>query len=89
MKISRTVRALKQIGRQLGKRDWNFEVDPCSRKGNWIIQEETEGRESNLTCQCSSSSCHVVSMYSSASPHAFAFAFHNRVSSHALQNELL
>ncbi|KAJ0051908.1 hypothetical protein Pint_02619 [Pistacia integerrima] len=56
------VRALKQIGRQLGKRDWNFEEDPCSGKGNWIVKEAIKGHESNLTCHCSSSSCHVVSI---------------------------
>ncbi|KAJ0111080.1 hypothetical protein Patl1_02651 [Pistacia atlantica] len=36
------VRALKQIGRQLGKRDWKFEEDPCSGKGNWIVKEAIE-----------------------------------------------
>lgn len=60
------VKALKQIGRKLGKKDWNFGVDPCSQKGNWeLSSDDKKGFESNVTCDCSSATCHVVTMYSS------------------------
>ncbi|KAL9454043.1 hypothetical protein AB3S75_009613 [Citrus x aurantiifolia] len=55
------VKALKQIGRKLGKKDWNFGVDPCSQKGNWVLSsDDKKGFESNVTCDCSSATCHVV-----------------------------
>ncbi|KAH9794185.1 putative LRR receptor-like serine/threonine-protein kinase [Citrus sinensis] len=55
------VKALKQIGRKLGKKDWNFGVDPCSQKGNWeLSSDDKKGFESNVTCDCSSATCHVV-----------------------------
>ncbi|CAL5336240.1 unnamed protein product [Camellia sinensis] len=48
------VEALKQIGKTLGKYDWNFsgEADPCS----WA-----EGTDNNVTCNCTSSTlCHIT-----------------------------
>ncbi|CAN8311550.1 unnamed protein product [Cochlearia groenlandica] len=59
------VRALKEIGKKLGKKDWDFKKDPCSGKGNWIITTYSSKEfESNLTCVCSllplNSSCHVI-----------------------------
>ncbi|KAH9745799.1 putative LRR receptor-like serine/threonine-protein kinase [Citrus sinensis] len=57
------VKALKQIGRKLGKKDWNFGVDPCSQKGNWeLSSDDKKGFESNVTCDCSSATCHVVTI---------------------------
>ncbi|CAH8385121.1 unnamed protein product [Eruca vesicaria subsp. sativa] len=48
------VRALKEIGKKLGKRDWDFTKDPCSGKGKWVV----------TTCDCSfpplNSSCSVI-----------------------------
>ncbi|XWS41095.1 hypothetical protein CRYUN_Cryun17cG0051100 [Craigia yunnanensis] len=65
------VKALKTIGKKLGKKDWDFGVDPCSGKGNWIVQgDEDSGFESNVTCNCSfnkNKTCHVVSIYLTAS----------------------
>lgn len=64
------VKALKDIGKRLGKKDWDFGVDPCSGKGNWRVLDERKGFESSVTCNCSfnhNSTCHVVSMYSSLS----------------------
>ncbi|KAK4769834.1 hypothetical protein SAY87_030366 [Trapa incisa] len=56
------VKILKEIGRKLGKKDWDFDEDPCSGKGNWTIYSAMKSFESNVTCECSnsSSSCHVV-----------------------------
>lgn len=59
------VRALKEIGKILGKKDWDFSKDPCSREGNWSIPITIKGFESSVTCDCSfdqNSSCHVVSI---------------------------
>ncbi|KAL0406501.1 UNVERIFIED_CONTAM: putative LRR receptor-like serine/threonine-protein kinase [Sesamum latifolium] len=60
------VRALREIARRLGKKDWDFSKDPCSGEGNWTVALTRKGFESNVTCDCSfdqSSTCHVVSMY--------------------------
>ncbi|XP_021275178.1 probable LRR receptor-like serine/threonine-protein kinase At1g07650 isoform X2 [Herrania umbratica] len=64
------VKALKAIGKRLGKKDWDFGVDPCSGKGNWILEgDEDTGFASNVTCSCSfnnNKTCHVVSIFLTA-----------------------
>ncbi|XVF16842.1 hypothetical protein REPUB_Repub10bG0066800 [Reevesia pubescens] len=64
------VKALKAIGKKLGKKDWDFGVDPCSGKGNWIVEgDEVTGLVSNVTCNCSfnnNKTCHVVSIFLTA-----------------------
>ncbi|XP_061370404.1 probable LRR receptor-like serine/threonine-protein kinase At1g07650 [Gastrolobium bilobum] len=63
---SEEVKALKEIGRKIGKKDWDFGVDPCSGKGNWNGSDNNrKGFESSVMCDCSfnhNSSCHVVSI---------------------------
>ncbi|KAL5716590.1 hypothetical protein ACHQM5_018258 [Ranunculus cassubicifolius] len=55
------VNALKEIGQTLGKKDWDFSVHPCSKKAGW--ENITSDRlQSNVTCSCSSTVCHVVSI---------------------------
>ncbi|CAA2987652.1 probable LRR receptor-like serine threonine-kinase At1g07650 isoform X1 [Olea europaea subsp. europaea] len=59
------VSALREIGKILGKKDWDFSQDPCSGEGNWSIPITIKGIESSVTCNCSfdqNSSCHVVSI---------------------------
>lgn len=61
------VGALKEIGKKLGKKDWDFNKDPCSGEGNWVITTYTTKEfESNITCDCSfpppNSSCHIIRM---------------------------
>ncbi|KAI9114726.1 hypothetical protein K1719_014424 [Acacia pycnantha] len=60
------VRALKEIGKKLGKKEWDFGVDPCSGKGKWNVTDERKGFANSLICDCSfnlNSSCHVVSIF--------------------------
>ncbi|XP_020203384.1 probable LRR receptor-like serine/threonine-protein kinase At1g07650 isoform X1 [Cajanus cajan] len=62
---SQEVKALKEIGMKIGKKDWDFGVDPCTGKGNWNVSDVRKGFESSVTCDCSfnqNSSCHVVSI---------------------------
>ncbi|XP_031266036.1 probable leucine-rich repeat receptor-like serine/threonine-protein kinase At3g14840 isoform X1 [Pistacia vera] len=57
------VEALKEIAKRLGKRDWNFSVDPCSKEESWVAVAENLLK--NVTCNCSFSNgtvCHVVSI---------------------------
>ncbi|KAH9779297.1 putative leucine-rich repeat receptor-like serine/threonine-protein kinase [Citrus sinensis] len=59
------VEALKDIAKTLGKRNWNFSVDPCSGKEGWADQNPVKGFENAVTCNCSFSNgtiCHVVSI---------------------------
>ncbi|PNY06296.1 LRR receptor-like kinase resistance protein [Trifolium pratense] len=44
------VKALKEIGNKIGKKDWDFGVDPCSGKGKWNISESStrKGFESSV-----------------------------------------
>ncbi|PSS05610.1 LRR receptor-like serine/threonine-protein kinase [Actinidia chinensis var. chinensis] len=62
---SEEVRALREIGVQLGKTDWDFSKDPCSGEGNWSRPVIIKGFESSVSCDCSltnSSTCHVIAM---------------------------
>ncbi|KAK8653392.1 hypothetical protein V6N13_127396 [Hibiscus sabdariffa] len=67
------VKALRAIGKKVGKKDWDFGVDPCTGKGNWVIQgDDDTGFASNLTCDCSftintTTTCHVVAIFLTAS----------------------
>lgn len=57
--------ALKEIGRKLGKRDWDFSMDPCGGEGNWTGNDGL-GSENFVTCDCSfdhNTTCRVVRMY--------------------------
>lgn len=57
--------ALKEIGRKLGKKDWDFSKDPCSGEGSWTVANAVKGFESFVTCDCSfdrNTTCRVVSM---------------------------
>ncbi|XP_027333384.1 probable LRR receptor-like serine/threonine-protein kinase At1g07650 isoform X2 [Abrus precatorius] len=59
------VMALKEIGRKIGKKDWDFGVEPCSGKGNWNVSDNRKGFESSVICDCSfnhNTSCRVVSI---------------------------
>ncbi|MED6106715.1 hypothetical protein PIB30_007038 [Stylosanthes scabra] len=65
------VEVMKEIGEKLGKKDWNFSVDPCSGEGNWKSSNKETGMINTVTCDCSFSSaianatktvCHVVSI---------------------------
>ncbi|KAH1092374.1 hypothetical protein J1N35_019631 [Gossypium stocksii] len=60
------VKALKAIGKKIEKKDWDFGVDPCSGKGNWMAKGDgNEGFESIVICNCSfnnNKTCHVVSI---------------------------
>ncbi|CAI9089111.1 OLC1v1023619C1 [Oldenlandia corymbosa var. corymbosa] len=59
------VNVLKEIGRGLGKKDWDFSIDPCSGKGSWSKPPLTKGIESSVTCDCSfdaNSTCHITSI---------------------------
>ncbi|KAH9779347.1 putative leucine-rich repeat receptor-like serine/threonine-protein kinase [Citrus sinensis] len=52
------VQALKDIANTLGKKDWNFSVDPCSGEEGWAEIPE----ENAVTCNCSFSNgtvCYV------------------------------
>ncbi|XP_024019976.1 probable LRR receptor-like serine/threonine-protein kinase At1g07650 isoform X2 [Morus notabilis] len=59
------VKVLREIGRKLGKKDWDFGKDPCSGEGNWRVLTGRKGSESSVSCDCSfnnNSSCHIVSI---------------------------
>ncbi|KAE9617051.1 putative protein kinase RLK-Pelle-DLSV family [Lupinus albus] len=59
------VEALRDIGNTLGKKDWNFSVDPCSGQSNWKLVNQSEGSENSVTCNCSfanNTACHVISI---------------------------
>ena len=60
--LMHAVQALKDIAHTLGKKDWNFSVDPCSGEEGWAEIPE----ENAVTCNCSFSNgtvCHVFRMY--------------------------
>ncbi|KAG8502397.1 hypothetical protein CXB51_000455 [Gossypium anomalum] len=56
------VEALKSIGKTLGKTNWNFNIDPCSSRDESWAKFAKKGAYyvNNITCDCSSSPCHIV-----------------------------
>jgi hypothetical protein len=57
---------MKDIGRTLGKKDWDFSKDPCSGENNWTSSVKVKGFGNAVTCDCSFANatiCHIVSMY--------------------------
>ena len=61
--------ALEEIAEQVGKKDWNFNLNPCDGNSNWSTpnRKEMPLYNNTLTCNCSypNSQCHVVQMYAS------------------------
>ncbi|XP_052177863.1 probable leucine-rich repeat receptor-like serine/threonine-protein kinase At3g14840 isoform X2 [Diospyros lotus] len=59
------VDVLKQIGKTLGKKDWDFSVDPCSKEKGWVTQNPVKGSENAVNCTCSFNNntvCHITSI---------------------------
>ncbi|KAK7324501.1 hypothetical protein VNO77_28101 [Canavalia gladiata] len=59
------VQVMKEIAKTLGKKDWDFSVDPCSGEGNWNSSLQVRGFENGVTCHCSfvnATVCHIVSI---------------------------
>ncbi|KAH1222937.1 putative leucine-rich repeat receptor-like serine/threonine-protein kinase [Glycine max] len=58
------MQVMKDIGRTLGKKNWDFSVDPCSGQSNWTSFVQVKGFENAVTCIClaNASICHVVSI---------------------------
>ncbi|RVW79007.1 putative LRR receptor-like serine/threonine-protein kinase [Vitis vinifera] len=58
--------ALEEIAEQVGKKDWNFSLNPCDGNSNWSTPNRKEKPLYNntLTCNCSypNGQCHVVQM---------------------------
>ncbi|KAF8100324.1 hypothetical protein N665_0227s0056 [Sinapis alba] len=59
------VDALRAVATALKKSNWNFIVDPCdvtSSDGGWRNLTAGKGFEDAVTCNCSSTVCHVTSI---------------------------
>ncbi|KAF3773018.1 Inactive protein kinase [Nymphaea thermarum] len=56
------VAALQQMGKILGKTDWDFSVDPCSGKSGWTNLRPVKGFENEVGCDCNDTVCHVTRM---------------------------
>ena len=60
-----TVKALEDIAKILGKKDWDFSVDPCSKERNWTSAVQVKGSENEVRCNCDYNNgtvCHVTNM---------------------------
>ncbi|KAL4586015.1 hypothetical protein LXL04_010645 [Taraxacum kok-saghyz] len=61
------VDVLREIAQQLGKRDWDFSLNPCDGNPNWATPKLPEMPLYNNTLDCSCSFpgnvCHVVSLH--------------------------
>lgn len=58
------VEALQEIATQLGKKDWNFKVNPCN-DSSWITPASSQRPlyNNSIVCNCSNTGgvCHVIS----------------------------
>uniref|UniRef100_A0A2N9IEQ7 Leucine-rich repeat-containing N-terminal plant-type domain-containing protein n=1 Tax=Fagus sylvatica TaxID=28930 RepID=A0A2N9IEQ7_FAGSY len=61
------VNALHEIAKQVGKKDWNFTVDPCINESSWNTPKSnlTPLYNNSLICDCSypHGVCHVVQLF--------------------------
>lgn len=55
------VKALREIAKEIGKKDWNFSLDPCGNDPSWTTTESPV-YENSVNCKCSPSVCHVVGL---------------------------
>ncbi|KAI5411509.1 hypothetical protein KIW84_056550, partial [Lathyrus oleraceus] len=63
--LEEEVQVMKDIGKTLGKKDWDFSIDPCSGQSNWTSSVQVKGFENTVTCNCSFANatiCHIVSI---------------------------
>ncbi|MCD7471791.1 hypothetical protein HAX54_012459 [Datura stramonium] len=60
------VEALKEIAAQLGKKDWDFKLNPCDGNSNWSTPKRKDMPlyNNNLECNCTfpDNLCHVESI---------------------------
>ncbi|CAH8293818.1 unnamed protein product [Eruca vesicaria subsp. sativa] len=59
------VAVLRAVAKVLQQKKWNFSVDPCdvaSTVGGWRNPNAAKGFEDAVTCNCSSTMCHVTSI---------------------------
>ncbi|CAN4082163.1 unnamed protein product [Withania somnifera] len=57
--------ALREIAEQLGKKDWDFNLNPCDGNTNWTTPKRSNSPYyNNVTCNCSTPDgfCHVQTM---------------------------
>ncbi|KAK4347286.1 hypothetical protein RND71_033625 [Anisodus tanguticus] len=56
--------ALKEIAEQLGKKDWDFDLNPCDGNTNWTTRKSNSFYYNDVTCNCSipDGFCHVESL---------------------------
>ncbi|XP_057996783.1 probable LRR receptor-like serine/threonine-protein kinase At1g07650 isoform X2 [Hevea brasiliensis] len=61
------VEALREIATQLGKKDWNFNVDPCSNDSSWETPKSNSmpTYRNSIICNCPGPDgvCHVVRIF--------------------------
>ncbi|XP_040987948.1 probable leucine-rich repeat receptor-like serine/threonine-protein kinase At3g14840 isoform X3 [Juglans microcarpa x Juglans regia] len=49
----------------MGKKDWDFSIDPCSGQSGWTTPNPIKGLENAVTCDCTffnGTECHVISI---------------------------
>ncbi|KAB2051230.1 hypothetical protein ES319_A12G042100v1 [Gossypium barbadense] len=64
------VRALHEIATELGKKDWNYNENPCNNKSSWFTPPPPPNvpeaiNNSTVTCNCSfpNGECHIDGIY--------------------------
>ncbi|KAH8481096.1 hypothetical protein H0E87_031139, partial [Populus deltoides] len=60
------VDALLEIATQVGKKDWNNNVDPCIKETSWVTPPSSQRPmfDNNVVCNCSFGVvCHIVSIF--------------------------
>ncbi|EXC33466.1 putative leucine-rich repeat receptor-like serine/threonine-protein kinase [Morus notabilis] len=59
------VEALKEIAKEVGKKDWNFSINPCSKDKIWItpMPDGMPLYNNTVNCNCSNGICHVIHLF--------------------------
>ncbi|KNA11371.1 hypothetical protein SOVF_135830 isoform A [Spinacia oleracea] len=61
---AKEVEALREIAKELGKKDWNFNEDPCSNHTSWFSRGDPARQTyvNQVTCNCVSSRWHLTNI---------------------------
>ena len=71
MLINYAVEALVEIAAEVGKKGWNFKVDPCINESSWATPKSSSRPlyNNSIICNCSypHGACHVIQLYAQLS----------------------
>ena len=70
--VNYAVKALVEIAAEVGKKGWNFKVDPCSNESSWLRQNRVRGHSTTIL---SSAIAHTLMVHATSFNCTYNFHF--------------